>query len=453
MIRPLMLCAALLALGCSRREPPAPTPAPTQAKTQALTSAPEATDLDPAPGLVRVELVARRAADGTYRYNDSRPGPTIRAQVGDTLVVVLDNQLDAPTTIHWHGVDVPWAMDGVTWMRDPVAPGARFEYRFPLEHAGTFWYHPHFDTERQVDAGLYGLLVVEDPAEPAIEELTLVFDADGEHRPAVDDLPDGDPGRPAYGHAGRAAQWTVNGAPGPVRWTGRGGQSVRVRMVNAANGGYLALRWPGMRQIASDQGLLSEASTPDQVVLAPGDRAEFEWSIGQTGFTVERLPWSINGGRTWAEGEPLIEVDVEAPAPAPAPVAWPFAGGAPTPDPGHAALVYSFHGSDRSGVWLINGERFPDVTIEEITRGSRPVIEVRNVSASNHPFHLHGMRFEVLSVDGVAPNSKQIEDTVDIGIRERWRLMLMPEEPGDWMLHCHILPHADDGMMTVLRVR
>lgn len=413
----------------------------------------DATDLDPDPRVVRVALTARRGADGRYTYNDLSPGPVIRARVGDTLIVELTNALDAPTTIHWHGVEVPFAMDGVAWMGAPVAAGAQFEYRFDLRHAGTFWYHPHFNTEQQVDAGLFGMLIVEDPAEPAAEELLLVFDAEAEYQAGIDELPDHDPARPSHGHGGRAMFWTVNGQRGPVRWVGRGGQTVRVRMLNVSNTGYLMLRWPGMRQIASDQGLFASARTPETVILTPGDRAEFEWSIGDAGFIVERLPASLNGGRTHAPATPILHVDVDTPRAPPPWVAWPFTGAAATPDPGYADFVYTFHGSDRDGVWLINGERFPNVTINTVARGSRPIVEVRNISASNHPFHIHGMRFEVLSVNGVPPPTQRIEDTIDVEIRDRLRVRLMPEIVGDWMLHCHILPHADDGMMTVLRVR
>ncbi|MEZ4464346.1 MAG: multicopper oxidase family protein [bacterium] len=442
----------LLAAGCTSR-PAAP---PVEARVAPLALPAPAPDLDPAPDAVRVRLTAERTSEAPlrYAYNGQRPGPVIRANVGDRLTVELTNGLPAPTTIHWHGVQVPWAMDGVPWMSAPVPAGGQFTYEFNLLHPGTFWYHPHFDTEKQVDAGLYGLLIVDDPAEPAADdEVLLVFDADDEHRPATDDLPDGDPGRPAHGHGGRAAHWTVNGEPGPVQWTGRGGQRVRVRMLNASNTGYLALTWPGLRQIAGDQGLLPAPQTPDVVVLAPGDRAEFEWLLGREGFTLDRLPWSLNGGRTYAEAEPLVDVVVEAPADAPAPLALPYPGGAPSADPPYSDLIYTFSGSDRTGIWLINGERFPDVTIDSVAVGQRPVLEIRNVSASHHPFHIHGMRFEILSIDGAPPPYRRVEDTIDVGIRQRVRVQLWPDEPGDWMAHCHLLPHADDGMMTVLRVR
>lgn len=414
----------------------------------------DAEDLDPAPDVIRVRLRAEQdPVTGRYTYNGQSPGPVLRGRVGDTLIVELTNGLGAPTTIHWHGLELPVEMDGVPWMRGPVPAGDRFEYRFTLRHPGTFWYHPHFDTERQVDAGLYGLLIVEDPAEPIVEELLLIFDADAEFDAAIDDLPPNDPGRPAHGHGGRAHAWHINGVMAPARWQARGGQTVRVRMLNVSNTGYVALRWPGLRQIAGDQGLLSAAARPDQVVLAPGDRGEFEWQIGMQGFTVERLPYSINGGRTWADPLPFFTVDVDQPAPAPPPVQWPFSGTPPAVDPGHADLIYTFHGSDRTGLWLINGERFPDITIETVAQGSRPIVEVRNASASHHPFHVHGMRFEVLSINGEPVPERRLEDTIDIGIRERVRLALYPREPGDWMLHCHVLPHADDGMMTVLRVQ
>jgi FtsP/CotA-like multicopper oxidase with cupredoxin domain len=414
----------------------------------------DAVDQDPAPDIIRVTLRAERDPQtGRYFYNGQSPGPVIRGRVGDTLVVELTNALDSPTTIHWHGAEVPNAMDGAPWVQAPTPPGEQFEYRFELRHPGTFWYHPHFDTEQQVDAGLYGLLIVEAPAEPIVEELLLVFDADAEFNAEIDSLPPNDPGRPAHGHGGRAHLWRINGTQAPAVWTGRGGQTVRVRMVNVSNTGYVALRWPGLRQIASDQGLFSRLATPDQVLLSPGDRGEFEWQLGMDGFVVERLPYSINGGRTWEEPVPFLEVAVEAPAPPPAPIAWPFDGAQPTTDPGHADLIYTFHGSDRTGLWLINGEQMPDITIETIERGTRPIVEVRNISASHHPFHIHGMRFEVLSINGVSVPERRIEDTIDVGIRERIRVALHPNEPGEWMLHCHILPHADDGMMTVLRVQ
>ena len=102
--------------------------------------------------------------------------------------------------------------------------------------------------------------------------------------------------------------------------------------------------------------------------------------------------------------------------------------------------------------WRINGEEFPDVTVERVDLGQDVVMELRNLSATEHPFHLHGMRFEVLSRDGVPPAAHTLEDTVNLGLHETVRVRVLADNEGFWMTHCHILPHADGGMMTVLQV-
>ncbi len=418
------------------------------AAAQPLSSPEDAPDLEPAEDVVRVRLRAEARPDGDpflYAYEGQNPGPVIRARVGDTLVAELHNGLDAATTIHWHGVAVPWEMDGVTWMAEPVGPGEDKVYTFALERSGTFWYHPHFNTERQVDGGLYGLLVVEDPAEPVADaELLLVLDTAREHH---------DPA-PRHGH-GRAAvtpRWLVNGRPAPVTYRARGGTNVRVRVLNVSNVEYAALRSPGLRHIGGEQGLLPALQTPERVVLAPGQRAEFEWRVGERGFTLATDRYSLNGGDAFGEVTDLVDVEVDDPAPAPAGLPWPFPGGEPSPDTAPADIVYALAGSDRTGQWRINGERFPEITIATVPLGRAVVLDVRNLSPTEHPFHTHGHHFEVLSVNGVPRPYRTIADTWNLGIRDQVRLRMVADNPGDWMVHCHILPHAGEGMVTVLRV-
>ena len=292
--------------------PPGPRPL--------LASPAEALDLDPDPGVVRVELIAAERPEG-YAYNGQVPGPTLRAKIGDTLIVDLTNALPDPTTIHWHGVSVPYDMDGVTWQNDPIAPGDSFRYSFTLATAGTFWYHPHFDTERQVDLGLYGVLVVEDPADPvADEELIVVLDAIDEIGLAESDPHEVDV---------TAAQITLNGAIDPV-YVPSAGASVRVRMVNASGSQVLLLE--DVRQIASDQGLLPSAVQGD-LRIAPGDRVDLEWSVGSP-FEVQRLPYTVAGGVALGDPIRLLSVQPTASQAEPDPLAWPFVSEAPTPDPG-----------------------------------------------------------------------------------------------------------------------
>ena len=439
--------------------PPPSTPAvdtatttsttPTVAEPPALAEPAAAMDLDPDPSVLHVQLTAAPhtyAIDGEtvqgFAYNGQVPGPTLRAPVGGTLRVELTNDVDAPTTIHWHGPrDVPFPMDGVAWMGAPVEPGASFVYEIPLTHAGTFWYHPHFDTARQVDLGLYGALIVEDPTEPTVDiDQVWIFDSFGEH--------DGAEGHD-HGFVPLPGQWTVNGAVQPVLEAG--GAVVRARLINVSNTGYLRLDWPDARLLAGDQGLLPEPVPLDDVVLGPGDRIEVELRVGPEDQILTTNSHSLAGPSELGEPVPLLTLRSSGEPPASAP-AWPTDDAGPTPDPGRTDIVYVFQGDERTGEWRINGETFPDVTIETLPLGVEAIVEVRNLSPSHHPFHTHGVHFELLSRDGVPPDRRTIEDTLDIGIRETVRLRIEADNLGDWMTHCHILPHAEGGMMTVLRI-
>jgi FtsP/CotA-like multicopper oxidase with cupredoxin domain len=416
-----------------------------------LRSPAEAEDLDPDPNIVRVALtaapltyeVAGETIEG-WAYNGQIPGPTIRVERGDTLIVEFHNGLDDDTTIHWHGLHVPIEMDGAIHSGPgPIAPGQDFVYTFEIDQAGTYWYHPHIDSDRQVDLGLYGVIIAEDPADPLPDrELVVVFDSWGEY-----ELDESDHD---HGLDGANIQWTANGLIDPV-FPASAGERIRVRMVDVANAGYLDLRSPDLRWIGSDQGLLPDLAEPDSVVLAPGDRMDGEWLIGE-GFDVTALPYSLLGAPALGEDVRLFEVTVDTPGEPPAALDFPFEGAEPTPDPGFTDIVYAFHGDPHTGKWTINGELFPDITMETLPLGQWSVIELRNISQSAHPFHLHGHAFEVLTIDGIAPEYRVFEDTFDVAPYSIVRLGLLANNPGEWMAHCHILPHAEGGMMTMLMV-
>jgi FtsP/CotA-like multicopper oxidase with cupredoxin domain len=386
------------------------------------------------------------------------PGPTLRARVGDRVTIELTNALDAATSIHWHGLGVPEDMDGM----DAVRPGETRTYTFTADAARTAWYHPHVDTDAQVDAGLYGFVVVSDPAEPVAErELLLAFDVLAE----LDDAAAADtgmshggppppPGADTGVHAGHGSltdpnrlDWVVNGRLAP-RLLLDAGTLARARVLNASNAAYLDLRAPETRVIAGDQGLRDVLGSAAPV-LAPGDRVELELRAAGS-FSLDAAPYSLDGGPAVGAPRAVVTVDVAGSAAAPEGLAWPFGGQAPSEDPAYTDLYYVLEGAD--GDWSINGERWPDVTAQTVALGSRPVIEVRNLSATRHPFHTHGNAFEVLSIDGAPVTERRFEDTFDVGIRQRVRLRLHADNPGAWMVHCHVLGHEDTGMMTLLRV-
>ncbi len=408
--------------------------------------------LTPAPNTFTIsdwQARTRIAVDGSS-YNGSHPAPTLVAKVGDTVRVDVDNRLEDPTTIHWHGLSVPFEMDGVAWMRDPIYSGDSYAYEYTVQKPGTYWYHPHFDTEAQVDRGLYGALIVTDPDDPVVDrELVLLLD-DWTEDQALPTDPDH-----VHGAHGAEGLWTVNGLVRPAL-TVTAGERIRLRLINTSNQGYL---WLGggsddLLVIGRDQGLLARPEEVDRELMAPGDRVDLLWTPG-TDTTAPALvdwPYSLHGGEALGDETPLLDVTVEGDAPAATTDDWPAADRTPTPDTEPPAFVYTFQGSAHTDDWLINGERFPDVTIQQLSLGETVVFEVRNLSSTEHPFHLHGLHMELLARDGVPPAQFADVDTVNLGLYETLRLRTTADNLGAWMAHCHILPHGDGGMMTVLEV-
>ena len=253
------------------------------------------------PTTVTVDLVADehtwqiapgRAVSG-YAFNSQVPGPTITAVAGDTLEVRLANRLPEPTTIHWHGLRVPAAMDGTEAVQRPVPPGCSFTYRFLLPDAGTFWYHPHTNETEQLEKGLYGALIVREP-----DEIPL----DGEQVLLLDDLKLDRGDRLArFGgrrerHDGRiGATLLVNGQIEPALAI-PAGQIQRWRVLNAASSRYVLLSI-GDRPftlLGTGGGLIEAPVTVTELLLPPACRAELRVGPYAAGdrFHIDALPYS-----------------------------------------------------------------------------------------------------------------------------------------------------------------
>ena len=308
--------------------------------------------------------------------------------------------------------------DPVTWTSEAssetlasepfIAPGETFTATFTATHAGTSWYHPHFDTARQVDLGLYGALVVTDPDEPAVDrDLVVIADAWGEHDARTP--PEGDN---HHGLDGAGMTWTFNGAIDPVLDV-EPGERVRLRLINASNTGYLDLApTSGARFIAGDQGLW--AGPADHALLGPGDRVEAELVVGGDDVGFDNHAYSLYGGTVGAgELTARLHLRPTAAGAAPALADWPWRSPSTSPDPGRTDLRFVLQGDSAGEHWTINGETFPDVTVPYVPIGQDTLVEVRNISPTNHPFHMHGHAFEVLSIDGVPLPDRPVEDTVD----------------------------------------
>lgn len=439
-----------------------------------------APDLDPAPTVVEVALEARvsdiEIAPGRtvsmWTYNGQLPGPRIEARMGDTVRVRFRNSLPEATTIHWHGVRVPAAMDGVPAVQSPIQSGAEFTYEFVVLDPGTFWYHPHVRSDEQVERGLYGAFVVRGELEPVTTTDRVVV---------LDDLlvdsnwqlSNFDSMMQAMvGRQGNVI--LANGWAHPIAEVARGGLH-RFRFVNAANARYFRLALAGHRliQIGTDGGLLPSPREVDELLLVPGERADV--LVVASGEANETREWtSLRYDRGHGTGEPPDAVVFQMKHGNASPIATPVAPSAFAPiaelpaatvqrelkleetmtmaGGGHGAG----HGSSTPGmtpVFSINGEMFPDITPLAGTLETTEEWSIVNTTKMDHPFHLHGFRFQVVSTDGAAPNMIAWRDSINIPADTTVKFRVRLEEnPGTWMFHCHILEHAERGMMGELEV-
>ncbi|MBL8783617.1 MAG: multicopper oxidase domain-containing protein [Deltaproteobacteria bacterium] len=436
----------------------------------------KATDLDPADHVVEVELEAREAdivlvaghaATRMWTYNGQLPGPRIEAHAGDTVRVRFTNSLPEATTIHWHGIRVPAAMDGVAAMQAPVQPGATFTYEFVVPDAGTFWYHPHIRSDEQVERGLYGAFVVRGNDEPATTSDRVVVLDDV----LVDDGFQLAPFSVDQAMTGRQGNLLlVNGRAHPIAPVAPGGLH-RFRFVNASNARYFKLELPGkpLVQIGTDGGLIEAPRQHQTLLLVPGERADVVISTSHTSsgsLTWKTLRYDRGHGTGDAPDAALFDLRFSGGMVHVTPTLPAQLGTVPTlpaaevtrmlmlaetdgtgmadADAGHGG-----HGAgagDGGPVFSINGKVFPDGEKFTAQLGAVEAWTIHNMSMMDHPFHLHGFRFQV---DG----DRAWRDTINVPAMTMTTFRVRLEDhPGTWMFHCHILEHAERGMMGELTV-
>jgi FtsP/CotA-like multicopper oxidase with cupredoxin domain len=413
---------------------------------------------DPGRTVVSVDLEAREfewslgSGQGVtgWGYNGQVPGPTLEARVGDVLEVRFTNSLAEPTTIHWHGLRLPAAMDGTDMTQWPVQPGTTFTYRFRLPDAGTFWYHPHSNEPVQLERGLYGALVVRADNEPVV---------DAERVLVLDDLRLDRKGRlAAFGgmvqrHDGREGDVRlVNGQVEPELRVSAG-QIERWRIVNAASARYVRLSIDGARFqiIGTDGGLLEAPVEATDVLLPPGDRVDLAVGPFQEGEELAIVALAYGRGtikRRKAERFATLRVGPARPSVAAIPARLrtivPLAPASATPT--RTVSFDTKHSLLRGADFFVNGE--PHHRDLPVKVGELQVWDVVNTSHMDHPFHLHGFFFQVLSVDGQPPAWTSWQDVVNLPPESTTRIAWMPDDrPGSWMYHCHILEHHEAGMM------
>jgi FtsP/CotA-like multicopper oxidase with cupredoxin domain len=412
---------------------------------------------------------AANPATDVWAYNGTVPGPELRFKQGERLAIAVQNGLDAETTVHWHGIRLPNAMDGVPHLTQaPIAArGGRFLYEFDLPDAGTYWYHPHLGSPEQVGRGLYGALIVEERDPPAVDRDIVWVLSDWRLDRQARNLEDFRNFMDSS-HAGRIGNTvTVNGA---IRETFavRAGERIRLRLINASNARIYGLSFEGHEPwiIALD----GQPVTPywdGRVVLGPAMRADVILDCTAAPGSRHRIVDDFYARRAYrllnieySAEKPRRESFEPAPRLAPNPIAQPqlekavrhrivFGGGMMGAMPSQR--------EHRGLFWTVNGKPVPEgqhthAPLLTFPRGSSNVIELVNDTSWHHPIHLHGHVFRVLTKNGKEALPRQWGDTVLLDPDSRAEIAFVADNPGDWMLHCHVLEHQATGMMAVVRV-
>src|SRR6266436_2597806 len=417
-----------------------------------------------------------------WTYEGTVPGLELRVRQGEPLRVVVENKLGEDTTVHWHGVRLPNAMDGVPNLtQKPIRPGESFTYEFTPPDAGTFWYHPHADTLQQLGRGLAGALIIEErESVPVDRDLLWVIEdwrLDDDRRIAP-----GFGNRMEAGMSGRIGNTVTINGQAPDRVSVRAGERVRLRIVNAALARIVALRFEGHQPVViAYDGQPCDPHTPDggRVVLGPAMRADLiidmDGKPGQSyrvnddfyqdlAYKLVDLDYGPGkpsrehppGAPTKLPANPLPEPDLTAAERHEIALQGGMMGGM---DVGGGGMMGGMRMMGMGGAtWAMNGMSMtgdgqPDMTpLVTLKRGQTCVLVLRNETAWWHPMHLHGHSLKMLNRNGTPVPHDQWSDTVLLAPKDMVECAFVADNPGDWMLHCHVTDHQMAGLMTVLRV-
>jgi FtsP/CotA-like multicopper oxidase with cupredoxin domain len=388
-----------------------------------------------------------------WGFNETVPGPVLRADKGDKITVKVTNNLPEATVIHWHGIQLPAAMDGTDSVQTPIAPGESFEYTFMVPDAGTFWYHSHQNETVQMERGMYGALIVNDPADFAVDSERVLMVDDMKLTPANEFRQGNFISKWVERHDGREGQTLLINGRENSEIGMNAGQTERWRIINSSSARYFRLFLGGQtfKIISTDGGLIEKPVDATEMLLVPGERVDIlvgPFTEGER-FAIESLPYNrrtfVKSGQktfgrvvvgeqagtvfqlpdTMRRIEPLAKQNAE-----------------PT-----RKVRLSVGASFRNGLeFLVNGETHNND--KPVRVGELQIWEVSNTSLMDHPFHLHGFFFQILEVNGKAPEFISWKDTVNLPPRSKVKIAWIPDNrPGSWMYHCHIIEHHEAGMM------
>jgi FtsP/CotA-like multicopper oxidase with cupredoxin domain len=436
-------------------------------------------------GIVRAFKIAAKPIDvdlggrsvRTWAYGSTIPGSGLRATAGDRVQIEVTNRLPVSTSVHWHGLAIPNGMDGVPGVTTPeLPPGASYTYDFVVPDSGTHWFHPH--SGLQLDTGLYAPFIIDDPAEPGaydaewvvvlddwtdgwgrspdqlFAELGASADTAGSDGIGMDGM-----GMDGMGMDGGDVQYPaylINGRTltDPETFTGKAGDRVRIRVINAAADSIFTVALSSHQmQVTHSDGYAVTPQLATSVRVGMGERYDLLVTLQDGAFSFVAQPLGKEGYaaafvRTSSgtappspgavvelTGEPLTVVSLEGIG----------ESALPRKDPDSVQDVV-LNGSMAPYRWTINGEGYADMTPLTIRSGQTGRLRFRNMTMMSHPMHLHGHSFQLGAAGGLGPR----KDTVLVPPMGAVDVDFAADNPGLWMLHCHNAYHAEAGMMTRL---
>ncbi len=418
-----------------------------------------------------------RPATAIWGYQGTSPGPQIRVRQGDEVKVRLVNKLPQPTTIHWHGIRIDNAMDGVPGLtQKAVEPGESFDYVFKAPDAGTYWYHTHNRTWEQMARGLYGSLIVDEAGGADFDrDITLVLDdwrltREGKiHEKSLGALHE-------WAHGGRGGNWlTVNGKDKPS-FAFNAGERVRIRLINVCNATILQLAVKGMDAtiIAHDgQPVAPEPLGKKMFLLAPAQRIDLAFDVPAQSAKAALLalqdeqPLEMASFKYIPSSSPPQRRGAIMPLPAnPLPKGFSAADALAVELKMEGGAMGRMNSAIYKGkktsmrdlikarqVWALAGiAGLPEKPLFQARRGQSVIINMANDTSWAHPMHIHGFHYKVLGRNMQSIANAPWRDTELLMPDDKVSLGFVADNPGKWLLHCHTLEHTAAGMITWFEV-
>jgi FtsP/CotA-like multicopper oxidase with cupredoxin domain len=410
----------------------------------------------------------------TLGFNGAYLGPSLRVKTGDKVRFNITNDLGEKTTVHWHGMDLPATMDGGP--HQMIEPGRSWQPNWTIANqASTLWYHPHLlgKTGEHMYKGLAGLFIVDDdhaetldlPKAYGTDDIPLIiqdktFDASGQFTYDSEK-------KDVMGHTGMHGNTIlVNGTYAP--YVEAPARLVRLRLLNGSNARRYQFGFEDnqtFHQIASDGGFLKHPVPLTRLVLAPGERAEIVVDLSGRTKPLTLMSYALKehnpllravknvarANRDEKQEFKILEIRPK----------HTYTTSNPLPQtlntiedikPDTAMKTRRFV-LDAEG-HSINSKQMDHQRIDELVHtGDTEIWEINDQSGTYHPFHIHGVQFQILTRNGQPPadNERGWKDTVLVNSAETVRVIVRFPDHSDshvpYMYHCHILEHEDKGMM------